>query len=244
MVANGGGSRPVASRPRHRVASGTLLGTWPAVKGARVAPPDRRRRHPSAATRGGTRVTGDVAGGPHARPPTAAAAAVTAAVAAEATVAADAPGLVRLRQLLAPLRHLVDDDHGDVGDGDAGGEADGGGVGGGSGGTPPAAPSAGGGGGDAAGGGGGGGGGDGTPNAISVLTIHAAKGCEWPAVLLPGLDDADWLAGWQFDEEECRRHIYVALTRGEERVVMGHPQERFTGRDARRWEGRGGWRTA
>ena len=60
--------------------------------------------------------------------------------------------------------------------------------------------------------------------AVTLMTMHASKGLEFPVVFVCGLEDgllplrrAD---GSEQDREEERRLLYVALTRGQEHVVV------------------------
>ncbi len=55
--------------------------------------------------------------------------------------------------------------------------------------------------------------------AVTLMTIHAAKGREFPIVFLVGLEDGvlPWEKG---DEEEERRLFYVAITRASEQLVI------------------------
>ncbi|MDX2187755.1 MAG: ATP-dependent helicase [Opitutaceae bacterium] len=46
---------------------------------------------------------------------------------------------------------------------------------------------------------------------VNVMTIHGAKGCEWPHVIIAGVDDLE-------GEEERHRLLFVALTRAERSV--------------------------
>ena len=67
--------------------------------------------------------------------------------------------------------------------------------------------------------------------AITLTTVHAAKGLEFPVVfvvgleetLFPSLENEADLAGL----EEERRLFYVALTRAKERLYLSHAQERL-----------------
>jgi superfamily I DNA/RNA helicase len=68
---------------------------------------------------------------------------------------------------------------------------------------------------------------------VSLLTMHAAKGLEFPVVFVVGLEDGIVPLSWgdapeRTDEE--RRLLYVAMTRAKERLVM-------TRAAARLWRG-------
>jgi uncharacterized protein (TIGR00375 family) len=66
--------------------------------------------------------------------------------------------------------------------------------------------------------------------AVRLMTMHAAKGLEFPVVLICGVEDGlvplteEGRAG---DEEEERRLLYVALTRAREEVVMFRARSRM-----------------
>lgn len=49
-------------------------------------------------------------------------------------------------------------------------------------------------------------------NAVTVITVHQAKGLEWPVVFIPGLTSQNWPVPWGQDREELRC-FYVAVTR-------------------------------
>jgi len=61
------------------------------------------------------------------------------------------------------------------------------------------------------------------PNSVTLATIHAAKGLEWPVVFVVGMNDGilpSLRNGSDLEEE--RRLAYVAMTRARERVVLVH----------------------
>ena len=74
---------------------------------------------------------------------------------------------------------------------------------------------------------------------VRIMTMHAAKGLEFEAVFIPGLEDGlvpmksmDVLLGKseensrEVDEEEERRLLYVALTRAKSRLFLSHCSSR------------------
>ncbi len=80
---------------------------------------------------------------------------------------------------------------------------------------------------------------------VSIMTLHAAKGLEFPAVFLPGWEDGLFPSQRSMDEsprsglEEERRLAYVGITRAEEvctiswadsRVIYGRREDRFKSR--------------
>ncbi|MEM9708999.1 MAG: UvrD-helicase domain-containing protein [Pseudomonadota bacterium] len=72
-----------------------------------------------------------------------------------------------------------------------------------------------------------------TEEKVSIMTLHAAKGLEFPAVFLPGWEDGLFPSQRAMDEnglkglEEERRLAYVGLTRAEEYAVVSFAQNRF-----------------
>ena len=67
---------------------------------------------------------------------------------------------------------------------------------------------------------------DASIDAVSLITIHAAKGLEFPEVMLCGVEEGS-LPRENGDLEEERRLFYVALTRAKERVWLLHCRSRF-----------------
>ena len=68
------------------------------------------------------------------------------------------------------------------------------------------------------------------PEAVSLMTMHAAKGLEFPAVLICGVEDGVIpLAepGRECDEEEERRLFYVAVTRAGKELVLFRARSRM-----------------
>ena len=63
-------------------------------------------------------------------------------------------------------------------------------------------------------------------DAVNVMTIHAAKGLEFPVVMLSGVEEGS-LPYEGGDLEEERRLFYVGLTRAKEQVCLLHCRNRF-----------------
>jgi DNA helicase-2/ATP-dependent DNA helicase PcrA len=64
------------------------------------------------------------------------------------------------------------------------------------------------------------------------MTIHSAKGLEFPIVILPGFEDGIFpgmqnIVGSEEDMEEERRLAYVAITRAKEQVYILHTKSRL-----------------
>jgi DNA helicase II / ATP-dependent DNA helicase PcrA len=67
-------------------------------------------------------------------------------------------------------------------------------------------------------------------NAITLMTLHTAKGLEFPIVTIAGLEDGLFPLARAYDEpgalEEERRLFYVGITRAERKVYMTHARSR------------------
>ena len=62
-----------------------------------------------------------------------------------------------------------------------------------------------------------------TPEAVRLMTLHGAKGLEFPVVFVPGLSDGLLplrQQGLQADEQEERRLLYVGMTRAREELIL------------------------
>jgi DNA helicase-2/ATP-dependent DNA helicase PcrA len=73
---------------------------------------------------------------------------------------------------------------------------------------------------------------DETADAVVLMTVHSAKGLEFPIVIIPGFEDGIFpsiqtVTGSEEDEEEERRLAYVALTRAKEKVYILHTRSRL-----------------
>ena len=65
---------------------------------------------------------------------------------------------------------------------------------------------------------------------VSLMTIHAAKGLEFPYVFVVGMEEQifpSFLASSRPELEEERRLFYVAVTRAEKQVTLSYAQTRF-----------------
>lgn len=73
---------------------------------------------------------------------------------------------------------------------------------------------------------------DETADAIVLMTVHSAKGLEFPIVIIPGFEDGIFpsmqtLVGVSEDMEEERRLAYVALTRAKEQIYIMYTKHRL-----------------
>ncbi len=70
-----------------------------------------------------------------------------------------------------------------------------------------------------------------THDAVRLMTIHAAKGLEFPYVFITGLEEGlfphERLDSAEIDNEEERRLFYVALTRAEKKVFLTYAHTRM-----------------
>ncbi len=68
-------------------------------------------------------------------------------------------------------------------------------------------------------------------DAVSVMTVHAAKGLEFDLVFVPGLEDGLFPSGKSIEErnglEEERRLMYVAITRAKKELILSHAKSRY-----------------
>lgn len=96
--------------------------------------------------------------------------------------------------------------------------------------------------------------------AVSLMTVHSAKGLEFPYVFLPGFEDGLFPSSRALDnresEEEERRLAYVAITRAKKALTILYTKSprhlradgvlhalAFSGRDSRRPSGKGDGQT-
>ncbi|MDO4436410.1 MAG: UvrD-helicase domain-containing protein [Coriobacteriaceae bacterium] len=74
----------------------------------------------------------------------------------------------------------------------------------------------------------------GDTHAITMMTVHSAKGLEFPAVFVAGMEESIFphVAGWSDDDpaklEEERRLAYVAITRARKRLFLTYAATRRT----------------
>ncbi|MBE6642143.1 MAG: ATP-dependent DNA helicase PcrA [Ruminococcaceae bacterium] len=67
-------------------------------------------------------------------------------------------------------------------------------------------------------------------DAVTIMTVHSAKGLEFPVVFIPGLEEGIFPGGQNVIDEEVeeeRRLCYVAITRARERLICTHVKERM-----------------
>ena len=72
---------------------------------------------------------------------------------------------------------------------------------------------------------------DDSKNAVTLLTVHSAKGLEFPIVFISGLEEEIFPLANRFSEdssvEEERRLFYVGVTRAEQEVYLSHARSRY-----------------
>ncbi len=73
---------------------------------------------------------------------------------------------------------------------------------------------------------------DTSADAVVLMTIHSAKGLEFPVVFLPGMEDGIFpgmqnILGDASDMEEERRLAYVAVTRAKKQIFIYHAKSRI-----------------
>ena len=73
---------------------------------------------------------------------------------------------------------------------------------------------------------------DETADAVVMMTVHSAKGLEFPIVFLPGMEEGIFpglqtIDGGPSEMEEERRLAYVALTRAKKEIYLLHASERL-----------------
>jgi len=72
---------------------------------------------------------------------------------------------------------------------------------------------------------------DESKNVVTLLTVHSAKGLEFPIVFVSGLEEEIFPLANRFSEdstvEEERRLFYVAVTRAQDKVYLSHARSRY-----------------
>ena len=70
----------------------------------------------------------------------------------------------------------------------------------------------------------------GDSDAVTLMTLHNAKGLEYPVVFVTGLEDGLFPLAKAYDDpallEEERRLLYVGITRAEKKLYLTHAEER------------------
>jgi len=61
-------------------------------------------------------------------------------------------------------------------------------------------------------------------NAVTISTVHQAKGLEWPVVFIPGLTETRWPIPWGELEDELRC-FYVAVTRARDECWLSYYEQ-------------------
>ncbi|NPA17371.1 MAG: UvrD-helicase domain-containing protein [Aquificae bacterium] len=69
-------------------------------------------------------------------------------------------------------------------------------------------------------------------NTVKIMTVHAAKGLEFPVVFVAGVEEGIFPSGRSFEDpeqmEEERRLFYVAVTRAKSRLFISYARKRST----------------
>lgn len=69
-------------------------------------------------------------------------------------------------------------------------------------------------------------------NSVTLMTLHAAKGLEFPVVFLVGMEEGLFPSSRSYDDdmslEEERRLAYVGMTRAKEKLYLTYAKSRFT----------------
>ena len=72
---------------------------------------------------------------------------------------------------------------------------------------------------------------DATQQPVQLITLHAAKGLEFPVVFITGLEDGIFPSSRSLDNEanleEERRLLYVGITRAKNKVILSWAENRF-----------------
>src|SRR5262249_1826623 len=78
---------------------------------------------------------------------------------------------------------------------------------------------------------------EGTEAGVTLMTMHTAKGLEWPAVAIAGLEDGLFPLSRAIEAvdtlEEERRLFYVALTRAKDKLYLRWARPRRRGGETR-----------
>ncbi len=62
-------------------------------------------------------------------------------------------------------------------------------------------------------------------NRVAMMSIHAAKGREWPVVIMLGAEDDQYVFPYEPDVEEGRRLFYVGMTRARDLLIVTHARQ-------------------
>jgi superfamily I DNA/RNA helicase/DNA polymerase III epsilon subunit-like protein len=62
-------------------------------------------------------------------------------------------------------------------------------------------------------------------NRVAMMSIHAAKGREWPVVIMLGAEDDQYVFPAEPDEDEARRHFYVGITRARDVLIITNARQ-------------------